>query len=116
MAQCLFIWNLGYGPIFIEHVVCHVNYEWTAPLNLRKAGNRRHRNPPGGTGPFDHCRDVPKNSPMMRRVGSQRISKQLTTTPHIGDLKPLKMFMEVLSYGRSASLLCSALTFIGKWA
>ncbi len=48
---------------------------------------------------------------MMWRVSSQRIFKLLTTTPHIGDLKPLKMFMEVLSYGRSASLLYPALTF-----
>jgi hypothetical protein len=30
-------------------------------------------------------------------------------TSHIGDLKPLKMSIEVLSYGQSASLLCLVL-------
>jgi hypothetical protein len=52
MVLCLVTGNLGHGPVFIEWVVCHANYEWT-PLNLRNAGNRRHRNPPGGIGPLD---------------------------------------------------------------
>jgi hypothetical protein len=51
MVFCLFVGNPGHGPVFIGRVVCHANYECTR-LNLRKAGNRRHRNPPGGTGPL----------------------------------------------------------------
>jgi hypothetical protein len=51
MVFFLFVGNPGHGPVFIGRVVCHANYECTR-LNLRKAGNRRHRNPPGGTGPL----------------------------------------------------------------
>lgn len=51
MVSCLFVGNPGHGPIFLERVACHANYEWT-PLNLRKSGNRTHRIPPGGTGPL----------------------------------------------------------------
>lgn len=42
---------------------------------------------------------------LMWRAGSQRFFRLQTTAPHIGDLKPLKMFIEVLSCGQSASLL-----------
>lgn len=51
MAQCLFVRDTGHGPVSIEWAVCHANYEWIL-LNLRKAGNRKHRNPPGETGPL----------------------------------------------------------------
>jgi hypothetical protein len=48
----------------------------------------------------------------LHRYGAwvlQEFPRLQTTTSHIGDLKALKMSIEVLSYGQSASLLCLVL-------